>query len=114
MQLVNLMKHALRIFNKSTLVIDTYPGNETPVVLHSESKTVTDGEYAVETVVYGEILNLPDPQPGVVYVAPLMVKERAKLLGRTDVMSPSSGPTAVRFTEGPMKGQVDYVVSLSA
>ena len=115
MELVNLMKHSLRILNMATGQVDEYAGASAPATVHVESKLLeVTGEYNIYEDLYGEVQNLPDPRPGLVYVVPLIVKERAKLAGRTDILSPSSGPTAVRFKDGPRKGQIDYVVSLSA
>lgn len=42
---------------------------------------------------YGAIENLPDPVDGVFYVASMLVAQRA---ARADVLSPDSGPTAIR------------------
>jgi hypothetical protein len=114
--LVNLMPHSFRILNASTGIVDEYPGAAAParVSVRSIPAAPKCGSYPVFIDNFGEIEGLPDPQEGVVFVVSLLVKARAQLLGRIDVVSPSSGPTAVKFTDGPRKGQIDYVVSLSA
>lgn len=59
-------------------------------------KNVQVGEFAGVPIVsseYGEITGLPDPVDGVVYVVSMLVAQRA---GRADVLSPDSGPTAIR------------------
>jgi hypothetical protein len=52
-------------------------------------------EYCVPLVrqEFGEIENLPAPIPGVVYITSTLVPQRA---GRPDVVSPDTGPTAIR------------------
>ena len=42
---------------------------------------------------YGEIENLPEPADGVIYITSTMVAQRAQ---RPDVVSPDTGPTAIR------------------
>jgi hypothetical protein len=42
---------------------------------------------------FGEIENLPAPVDGVIYITSTMVAQRAK---RADVVSPDTGPTAIR------------------
>ena len=50
---------------------------------------------------YGEIEGLPGPEPGIVYVASMLVAARARAQGRTDVASPTSGPAmSVRDASG--------------
>lgn len=42
---------------------------------------------------YGDVTGLPESQDGVVYVVSMLVAQRA---GRADVLSPDSGPSAIR------------------
>ena len=44
-------------------------------------------------VLYGEVEGLPEPQPGVLYIVSMLVAQRVM---RADVVSPDSGPTAIR------------------
>lgn len=44
------------------------------------------------------ITGLPDPVPGHVYIVSAMVAEAAA--GRTDVLAPDTGPTAIRDADG--------------
>jgi len=50
---------------------------------------------------YGEIEGLPDPQPGVVYIVSMVVRQAAQAQGRTDVVSPDTSPQgAIRDEQG--------------
>lgn len=56
------------------------------------------------TTVFGKLTGLPEPQVDTVYVTSTLVAQYAAQEGRKDVVSPDTGPTAVR--EG---GQVKAV-----
>ena len=66
----------------------------------------TDGWADVVTYAHGPISGLPAPEKGVIYIVSAMV---AELAGRDDVLSPDSGPTAIRAI-----GQVVAVTQLRA
>jgi hypothetical protein len=51
-----------------------------------------DGVPVVRTV-YGQIENLPAPEEGVIYITSALVAQVAQ---RPDVLSPDTGPTAIR------------------
>lgn len=61
----------------------------------------------------GEV-NLPSPELGTVYLVSSMVLDALKASGirRTDVLAPDTGATAIRFDDGPQKGQVKAVTRL--
>jgi hypothetical protein len=61
----------------------------------------------------GEV-TLPNPEPGIAYLVPSMVLDALKAFGirRTDVFAPDTGATAIRFVDGPQKGQVKAVTRL--
>lgn len=52
-----------------------------------------DGIPVVNTV-YGEVVSLPEPEEGVIYIVSAMVLSRVQ--GRPDVFGPDTGPTAIR------------------
>ena len=61
-----------------------------------ESFTVAFNSFTVAfnlPIEYGEISGLPEPSAGVIYITSLVVAQRAS---RSDVVSPDSGPTAIR------------------
>ena len=57
--------------------------------------------------VWGPVVGLPDPQPGVVLLVSTLVL--GHVVGRTDVMAPATGPTDDAIREG---GQVVAVTRL--
>lgn len=57
-------------------------------------------------VEYGDIQGIPDPQEGVFYIVNMLILERSD---RTDLIAPDTGPSAIRFTDGPQKGNVRAV-----
>lgn len=61
-----------------------------------------------EILYNGEIQGLPDPQDGVYYLVNMLVGTRAALEGRTDLIGPDTGPTAIR-ENGQVKTVVQFV-----
>lgn len=92
MKILNYMPH--------TLNIETPDGEriaiESSGVARCAVKNVQVGDVdgiPVVTAEFGEIVGLPDPQENTVYVVSMLVASRAN---RPDVLSPDSGPTAIR------------------
>ena len=99
--LVNLTPHTITIFTDEC-------GHDIPsegvARVKTESRVVGDinGIPVVETT-YGEIEGLPEPKDGTIYIVSGLV--RAALNGtRDDVVSPDTGPTAVRNDKGQIVG----------
>lgn len=95
-KLVNVTPHAIQIadgpvFEPSGLVVRVRERRETAESLAG---------IPVEVTVYESVEGLPAPEAGVVYIASAMVRAAAAALGRTDVVSPDTGPTAVRNEKG--------------
>src|SRR5690242_24066 len=91
-RILNYMPHTLNIEFESgeRLAI------ESSGVARCAVKNVVVGSVGGVPVVsaeFGDIVGLPEPQDGVVYVVSMLVAQRA---GRADVLSPDSGPTAIR------------------
>lgn len=47
----------------------------------------------VVTTEFGDVQNLPEPQPDTIYVVSTLIAQRVR---RVDVLSPDTGPTAIR------------------
>jgi len=99
MKIVNLTPHAIVIqtADESRLVIES--SGVARVSTTSEQVGEIDG-IPIRRVRYGEIVGLPDPQPGTIYVTSIVVAQAAAKLGRTDVLAPDTGPDAIRDEAG--------------
>jgi hypothetical protein len=88
-QLVNLTPHALTLVTAGGTPITFLASSRLArlaVVREARPALAIDGEiYGVVRPTLGEITGLPDPAPGVIYVASALVAEKA---GRADVFSP--------------------------
>jgi hypothetical protein len=60
----------------------------------------------------GEVVNLPEPTEGIIFIVSAVVG--AEVRGRMDVVCPGTGPNdnAVRVADGPRKGQIEAVTCL--
>lgn len=90
-KILNYMPHTLNIVTDGEQIAIESSG-----VARCAVKNVVTGDVDGVPVVsaeYGEITGLPEPVDGVVYVVSMLVAQRA---GRPDVLSPDSGPTAIR------------------
>lgn len=100
----NLTPHAIRVRIDesndpspigSDLVLEA---EKTPIRINEiivEEESVAD--VLVRITRLGEIEGLPDPKGGVFLVVSMPVADRAFALGRRDVVSPDTGPDAIRF-----------------
>ena len=92
--LVNLCPHALAIQpgDESTriTILPTVPAARVAVT-NAVERTVNG--IPISRSVYGAIENLPDTATDVIYIVSMLVAQRAQ---RADVVSPDSGPTAIR------------------
>jgi hypothetical protein len=89
MTFVNLTPHVVRLNDGSEFA----PSGTVARVATSYTEFV-DG---VATVVFGDLVGLPAPQEGVLYVASALVAGAAQKAGRSDVVSPATGhPACVR------------------
>lgn len=116
MQLINCTGHALTIR-------DSYQRRDEDIVLppsgivarvssaqsyvgdiHVQGQTIAIYETLLNTTIEG---GLPEPRMGVLYVTSSIVAQAAAAIGRTDVVAPDTGPTAIR-----VDGQVVAVTRL--
>lgn len=120
--LVNLMPHSLHLYNKdpATGAAEEKPYLAIPptgtIPRLSESKQVAQVDVihpetglvvpvTTCSIAFGAVENMPEPVPGTIYVVSMLVKDALKAQGRTDVMSPASGPgDAVRNPAGQIVG----------
>ena len=93
MNIINLTQHDIVIALPDNTRIAIPP---TAPAARMATKTVSlppVDEIPVNTTVFGEVQNLPDPQPDTVYVVSTLIAQRVK---RPDVVSPDTGTTAIR------------------
>jgi hypothetical protein len=113
MNLMNLTPHAIRVRVNDNRDATPDPSD---IVLEPalaparvSVQTVQVGDVNGIPVVssqYGDIVNLPDPVDGVVYIVSMLVAQKAALDGRSDVVSPNTAPKQdIRYPDGhPQKG----------
>ena len=112
--LLNLTPHAVSF----SAVIDGKPQMITlepePVSCRVETESHNMGMIAgaipIQCQTYGEIRNLPDPQPDTIYVVSGLVLHALKLRGETraDVVAPATGPR-----DNAIRNQHGHVVAVS-
>lgn len=90
---VNLTLHdiAIRVNDDVERVIP--PSGQTAYVAIEESNAPTIDGVPVIVARTGDIVGLPDPAPDTIYVVSMPTAQAAR---RPDVVSPDTGPTAVR------------------
>lgn len=95
MELINKTPHVINLVCEDGTKIGLDPVLPTPRVSSSSVKTasyiVTDSdgnehEVMREAPVFGEVIDLPEPQEGVIYIVSMLVAARA--VGRNDLVSP--------------------------
>jgi hypothetical protein len=57
--------------------------------------TIDGGDISIVSTRFGEIVGLPAPEPGVLYIASTLVAQAAARAGRRDVVAPDTGPDSV-------------------
>lgn len=95
MELINKTPHTINIICEDGTKINLEPVLPTPRVSSSSVKTaaytITDGngiehEIVREAPVFGEVVDLPEPKEGTIYIVSMLVAARAH--NRTDLVSP--------------------------
>jgi hypothetical protein len=107
MKLVNLTPHSIvfRFPGVPDLVIPP-SGSICRCDPTSEPAGQADGIPVVRSS-FGDFVGLPSPEPGTCYITSTPAAQKAAQMGRTDVVSPDTGPTAIREA-----GQVKAVIRL--
>ncbi len=100
--LYNLTQHYIRLYRPDGTALELAPsGKVARVASAPEIIGEVEGVPVLYTT-YGQALNLPDPQEGVLYITSSMVAEVVK---RADVVSPDTSPrSAVRDEHGKLLG----------
>lgn len=100
--LYNLTQHYIRLYRPDGTALELPPsGKVARVASAPEILGEVEGVPVLYTT-YGQALNLPDPQEGVVFITSRMVAEVVK---RADVVSPDTSPrSAVRDGQGNLLG----------
>lgn len=104
-KIINLTPHDINV--NTGIIVKTFKpsGVVCRLAVTQRMGGAVNGIPLVETV-YGEIENLPDPKEGTVYLVSSMVSSQC--YHRPDVMSPDTGPTAMR-----RKGKIICVTRFS-
>ncbi len=98
--LVNVTQHpiVIRLDDERELILQP-SGVHARVTTEQTVVAEADGVPIVATR-FSEIRDLPEPKEGVLYVASTLVAQAAARIGRSDVVSPDTGPTAIRDSNG--------------
>src|SRR5690606_38988985 len=115
MKLMNVTKHPISLANEAGEIIATLPpsGIEARVAVTPGAPEAIDGipVPVMGLPTYGEVVDLPPPEEGVLYIASLIVCQRA---GRADVVQPGTGPGDHPVREGGNVVAVRRLVSHAA
>ncbi len=100
--LYNLTQHSIRLYRPDGTALELPPsGKVARVASAPEILGAVEGVPVLHTT-YGQVLNLPDPQEGVMYITSWPVAEVTK---RPDVICPDTSPrSAVRDGQGNLLG----------
>lgn len=106
MSIVNLNKHDI-VFVSETGEETVFPPSGMIASVSTREVEAKDANgFPCVRVEYGDIQGIPPAEEGVFYIVNMLVLERSD---RTDLIAPDTGPSAIRFTDGPQKGQVKAV-----
>lgn len=93
-EVVNLTPHPIRVADKDGNIVAVFPPSGLVARVATTAEVVAHiGDIPVVRTTFGEVAGVPDPKDGVVYIASTLV---AQALRRRDVVSPDTGPTALR------------------
>jgi hypothetical protein len=93
-EVINLTPHAVSLADADGNVIATFPPSGQVARVATTTEVV--GELMgrpISRTTFGEVTGVPAPAEGVVYLVSTLVAQAAR---RSDVVSPDTGPTAVR------------------
>ncbi len=92
MKLINVTPHAITVVGEDGASVMLAPSGVVARVATTRTDEVRAG-FRFTSTVFGAVEGLPCPEEGTVFVASTLVAQAAK---RPDVVSPDTGPTAVR------------------
>ena len=93
--LVSLLSHEI-VVRLDGRDITIPPSGQVARVAATSREVAKVGDIPIVATEFGEIVGLPEPKPGVLYLGSTLLAQAAARLGRTDVVSPDTGPTAIR------------------
>lgn len=101
MKFINLTPHEITVVNDNgKKILHLPPGGAVARVAATYEKVgELDGIPLVRTT-FGEIEGLPQPSEGVIFITSSVVAQAAAYQGRKDVVSPDTGPSALRNEQG--------------
>jgi hypothetical protein len=106
-EFVNLTPHEIVVYRDENAILKIPPsGRVARVMVKSEVIGEING-IPVRKTIYGDIQDLPDPQPNTVFIVSTVVllALQAKGIRRSDVLSPDTNPdSAVRDAQGKILG----------
>lgn len=109
MKFINLTIHDVVVLNeKGEKVVIPPSGIEARIKTKETYSETVDGIKIYDQELF-EIEGLPEPQEGVYYIASMPLRLAARVLGRTDVLSPDTGKTAKRSEDNR---KIEYVIRL--
>jgi len=95
MSIINLTPHKIVVRLNGRDITIPPSGQVARVATNAELVAEVDGIPVYRTV-FGAVEGLPEPKDGIVLITSTIVAQAAVRLGRTDVVSPDTGPTAIR------------------
>lgn len=100
MTFINLTPHTLNLFNAQGEVLTLPPSGNVARVAETRTPAGEIDGIPVDTVGFGEVTGLPDPQEGVTFIVSALVAGAVPFV-RTDVVSPGA---PVRDEQGNIIG----------
>ena len=93
-KIMNLTPHGVALANAAGEITATLqPSGKVARMAVNREETGTLMGLPVSTSVFGEVVGLPDPAPETIYLVSTLI---AQAVRRRDVVSPDTGPSAVR------------------
>jgi len=103
---INLTPHQITVFNDNNEKILEVPPSGIVARVKTEYKVVKEiCGIPIVKLEYGELENVPEPMNNTYFIVSMLVKDRMKELGYTNVLSPDTSPgSAVRDEQGRIIG----------
>lgn len=93
-QVLNLTPHAISVADVDGNIVVTYPPSGVAARLAISQEVVGElGGALIKRTVFGDTSGVPDAVVGTMYIVSTLIAQHVK---RADVVSPDTGPTALR------------------
>lgn len=99
MKFVNLTPHSIMVADKNGEHAFA-PDGTIARTTEATEPTASIGGFEIEAVRTGDVIGLPDPAPGTTFIVSMVVATHPAVRGRSDVVAPNTGPTAIRNDKG--------------